>query len=134
MDDQALSRYHHGKLCEAVSILTTHPEDARSRLRACWTPFVLVGVCVPDHLHGEYKAIRYELTKRQYQPHDWEPESDHKWKMWVGGVGWIKVDSDYGKMIHTTRTMRKQTASKLAGRILTLSLRWKGWLEHGPDK
>ena len=134
MDDQALSRYHLGKLCEAVGILTTHPEDARSRLRACWTPFVLAGVRVPEHLHGEYKAIRDELTKRQYQPHDWEPESDHKWNIWVGGRGWIKADSDYGKMIHTTRTMRKLTASNLAERILTLSLLWKGWLEHGADK
>ena len=134
MDKQASSRYYLGKLCEAVGILTTHPEDARSRLRACWTPFGLAGGCVPEHLQGEYKAIQDELTKRQYQPHDWEPDTDHKWKMWVGGVGWIEADSDYAKMVHTTRTMRGQTASKLAERILTLSLLWEGWLEHGPDE
>ena len=134
MDEQALSSYHHGKLCEAVGILTTHPEDARSRLRACWTPFVRAGVYVPEHLQGEYKAIQDELTKRQYQPDDSEPESDLKWKMWVGDVGWVEADSDYAKMVHTTRTMRKQTASKLAERILTLSLLWKDWLEHGSDK
>ena len=134
MDKQASSSYHHGKLSEAVGILATHPEDARSRLRACWTPFELAGVHVPEHLHGEYKAIQDELTKRQYQPDDSEPESDLKWKMWVGDVGWVEADSDYAKMVHTTRTMRKQTASKLAERILTLSLLWKDWLEHGSDK
>ena len=89
MDDPSLSRYHLGKLCEAVGILTTHPEDARSRLRACWKLFVLAGAHVPEHLQEEYKAIQDELTKRQHHPHDREPESDYKWKMWVGGVGWV---------------------------------------------
>lgn len=109
--DRALSEYHLGKLYEAVSILTTHPEDARMRLQACWTPLVRAGAGVPEHLSEEYEAIQSELTKRQpkYEP-----------------------PTAYNKMRHTTRTMRKQTASKLAERILDLALRWKDWLDD-PD-
>ena len=129
--DRSLLREHLGKLQEAVNILTTHPEDARSRLRACWRSFVLAGVCIPDHLQGEYQEIHNELTKRQYQPPSWEPESERKWDVWVGDVGWIKADSPYGRMVYTTRTMRKRTASQLAEKILTLSLIWKDWLGSG---
>ena len=130
---RSLLRYHLGKLQEAVNILTTHPEDARSRLRACWTPFVLAGGCVPEHLQEEYRGIRTDLMKRQYQPPAWEPEGGHKWDMWVGG-GWIKADSPYGMMVHTTRTMQRQTASQLADRILALSLLWKDWLDLMPPE
>ena len=125
--------YSLGKLYQAVAILTTHPEDARSRLRACWTPFTLAGIRVPEHLQEEYKAIRDELTKRKYQPPDWEPETDYKWKMWIEGVGWMEADHVYAKMVHTTKTMRKATASRLAGRIMSLALCWKDWLGDGEE-
>ena len=112
------SSYYLGKLAEAVHILTVHPDYARARLRACWTPFVVAGVGVPPHLKGDYLEIHDALTKR----HPVE-------RIWLDDVGKVEADEPYARMVYTTRTMRKKTASALAERILTLKLQWKHWVD-----
>lgn len=92
---------------------------------------MLAGSLVPEHLKEEYRSIKDELTKRQYQPPEWEPETDLKGMMWIDNrIRWMDARCSYAKMFHTTKTMKKQTASQLAERILSLALQWKGWLDH----
>lgn len=117
MPQHQVSSYYLGKLAEAVHILTVHPGDARARLRACWTPFVIAGGGVPPHLKADYLEIHDALTKRH----------SVEW-IWVDGVGKVDADEPYAKMVYTTRTMRKKTASALAEQILTLKLQWKHWV------
>ena len=123
------STYYLGKLQEAINILTTHPGDARYRLRACWTPFCLAGAGIPEHLREEFKAIKGALIKRRYCRPAFDPDWERSGNFWVNGEGWVEADSLYGRMVHTTRTMRTQTAARLAERILTLSLQWESWLK-----
>ena len=121
--------YFLGKLQSGVHILTTHPGDARTRLRAAWTPFVLAGGKVPSHLKREYTAIKHALTARRYLPSADVLQWEHSEDIWTE-QGWAKADSPYGRMVHTTGTMRNRTASQLASRILDLSLMWKDWLDY----
>ena len=129
MDGHNSSSYFLGKLHEAVHILTVDPGDARARLRACWNLFAVAGGGVPEHLQTEYREIYDELTKRQYQSAKWEDEWEHKRDIYLNDVGWVAADSPYGRMAHTTQTMKNKTASRLAERILTLSLQWRDCLE-----
>ena len=118
VQQQGASSYYLGKLAEAVHILTVHPGDARARLRACWTSFVVAGGEVPPHLKADYLEISEAMTRRR--PAEW---------IWVDGVGKVDSDEPYAKMAYTTRTMRNKTASALAERILTLKLQWKHSLD-----
>ncbi len=126
------SRYYLGEFEEAIIVLAIHPGDVRERLVAAWGHFILAKLCIPKHLIPEYERIILELTKRRQEDglkilaNYCSIDSYASWNFCNHGkdkgCGLIRLEPEenYGRLLHTTRTMRRRTGSRLASCMVDL--------------